>query len=151
MYHLVWIFPLYSDDNIYIKHCALRERKDYWSCWSWRSCLSTLFGSSWSCGFVGCFIVAPFVDSWSFIPLGPSTLIVYVPLPYGFYFWYTLLYGFIYKTFDHLTLWSPFTLWLYNLWTNLFTLLFLVFGPFMNPFYSIINYNYFMFLLIWFY
>ena len=58
------------------------------------------------------------------------TLIVCVPLSYAFYFWYTLLYGFIYKTFDHLTLWLPFTLWLYNLWTFLFTLLFLVFGPF---------------------
>ena len=56
-------------------------------------------------------IVAPFVDLWSLILLGLSALTVCVPLPYGFFFGYTLLYGFIYKTFDQLTL------WLYNLWT----------------------------------
>ena len=92
----VWIFPLYSDDKTYIKHCTLRERKDQ-SLWSYRWMLVHPYGSPWYFGCMGC---GPLVDSWSLILLGLHTLIVCVRLPYGFYFfWYTLLYGFIYITF----------------------------------------------------
>ena len=88
----------------------LEREKNYWSCWSYKGVfLSTFYGSPYLVCMC-CFIVNPLVDSWSFILLGPCTLIVCVPLlwwllPYGFH-WYTNLSSFY-------LLVGPFTLWLY--------------------------------------
>ena len=55
----------------YIKQCILRAKTYYWFCWSYKGVACP----PWPFGFVVCFVVATWVDSWS--PHDPLSYLVH--------------------------------------------------------------------------